>query len=417
MTQHLLVVGGSMAGLRTAEQVRKEGFDGRITVVSQERHMPYNRPPLSKEVLARHGAESTVEEWHASVAFRLRASVSDVEWRLGTTAVNGDLPAETVLLDDGTQVHYNALVVATGLRPRRLPAPGPVAGRHVIRTLDDAVRLRQALKPGARVVIVGAGFIGCEVAATTRKLGCQVDVVEPAAAPMMRPLGYELGSALRRHHEQEGVRFHFGRTVSATYGPDETSEPTAQLHGVVLDDGTRLPADVLIESVGSHANTEWLEGNGLDLTDGLLCDNWMRVEGRSNVVAVGDVARFPNPSVDSTPRRVEHWCIPTDTAKRAAQTLVAHLEGRELESEVFAPLPSFWSDQFDLRLQGYGAPGLADSTELLEGTLKGVAAGSPLAVGYLRADVLVGVVMVGVPPARQPHYRNLVGAARAFVPA
>jgi 3-phenylpropionate/trans-cinnamate dioxygenase ferredoxin reductase subunit len=412
MSGHLLVVGGSMAGLRTAEQVRKEGFTGRITVVSQERHMPYNRPPLSKEVLARHGSDATPEEWHSSVAFRLRASVADVEWRLGVTATASDLAARTVTLDDGLEIRYDGLVAATGLRPRRLPIPGPPAGRHVIRTLDDAVGLRAALRPEAHVVIVGAGFIGCEVAATARTLGCEVDVVEPTSAPMVRPLGVPLGSALQRHHEQRGVRFHLGRTVAFTTGPTGADDATRALAGVVLDDGTQLPADVLVESVGSHANTEWLAGNGLDLVDGLLCDNWLRVEGRTDLVAVGDIARFPNPSVDSTPRRVEHWCIPTDTAKRAARTITAHLEGRELDTDVFAPLPSFWSDQFELRLQGYGAPGLGDNTEMLEGSLDGATEGQPTAVGYLRGEHVVGVVLIGVPPAHHQQYRGLVGTAR-----
>jgi len=411
VSRHLLVAGGSMAGLRAAEQVRKEGFAGRITVVSQERHMPYNRPPLSKDVLARHGSDTSPEEWHSSVAFRLRASVADVEWRLGVTATASDLATRTVTLDDGSKVRYDGLVAATGLRPRRLSIPGPAAGRHVIRTLDDAVGLRAALRPGARVVIVGAGFIGCEVAATARTLGCEVDVVEPASAPMVRPLGVRLGSALQRHHERRGVRFHLGRTVAFTTGPGGTHDAAAVLAGVVLDDGTRLPADALVESVGSHANTEWLAGNGLDLADGLLCDNRLRVEGRSDLVAVGDIARFPNPSVDEIPRRVEHWCIPTDTAKRAARTITAHLDGRPLDDDVFTPLPSFWSDQFDLRLQGYGAPGLGDHTELLEGTLHGAAAGEPTAVGYLRNDHLAGVVLVGVPAARHQHYRGLVGTA------
>ncbi|MEU9450293.1 FAD-dependent oxidoreductase [Streptomyces sp. NPDC048277] len=374
MDARIVVAGASMAGLRAAEQLRAAGWTGAITLVGDEPHMPYNRPPLSKEVLA---GKAPFE----SLAFRPRASVSDVEWRLGRRVVSAGLDERTVRLDDGGALSYDGLVVATGMRPRRLNCPGPLAGRHTVRTLDDAQGLREALtRPGARVVVVGAGFIGCEVAATAVGLGvAEVTVVDPLPLPMAGPLGELLGRSLRKRHEERGVRFALGVGVAGFAGEE-------QVTGVVLSDGSLLPADVVVESVGSVANTEWLDGNGLDLTDGVLTDAYLRVGGRPEVVAVGDVARFPNARYDGVPRRVEHWSIPTDTAKHAAKTLVAGAE-----PVPFAPLPTFWSDQHEFRLQSFGAPVLGkDDVRILDGDPDG-----DVLVGYHRDGRLVGVVALG----------------------
>ncbi|MEV6945984.1 FAD-dependent oxidoreductase [Streptomyces sp. NPDC051172] len=407
MSRQVVIVGASMGGLRAAEQLRAAGWDGGVTVVGAEPHLPYNRPPLSKEVLA--GQATDPAEAHAGLAFRRRASLDDVDWRLGVPVVSADLEQRFVGLADGTTLSYDGLVVASGLRPRRLPMPEPSCGRHVLRTVEDAVGLRADLTPGARVVVVGAGFIGCEVAATARRLGCDVTVVEPAGVPMGRALGDELGRLVQGRHEAEGVRFRLGRVVAALHGGERVT-------GVELDDGTVLRASVVVEAVGSYANVEWLEGTGLDLSDGLLCDNLMRVEGRPDVVAVGDVARFPNPRFDATVRRVEHWCMPTETARRAARTLAAHLAAEAVDEQAFTPLPAFWSDQFDLRLQSFGAPALADRVEVLEGVLSAPSdLAKGVAVGYRRGAALVGVVTVNL-PARAPHYRELVDAGVA-VPA
>ncbi|MEH0416658.1 NAD(P)/FAD-dependent oxidoreductase [Streptomyces sp. B21-083] len=375
----VVVAGASMAGLRAAEQLRAAGWTGAITLVGDEPHMPYNRPPLSKEVLA---GKAPFE----SLAFRPRASVSDVRWRLGTKAVTADLGRRIVEVDGGEALPYDGLVVATGMRPRRLRCPGPLIGRHTVRTLADAQGLREELtRPGVRVVVVGAGFIGCEVAATAVALGvAEVTVVDPLPLPMVGPLGDLLARSLLRRHEDRGVRFALNMGVAGFEGEDRVT-------GVVLSDDTVLPADIVIESVGSVANTEWLEGNGLDLTDGVLTDEQLRVGGHPEVVAVGDVARFPNARYDGVPRRVEHWCIPTDTAKHAARTLVAHLAGQKAESAPFAPLPAFWSDQHDFRLQSFGAPVLGkDDIRVLDGDPEG-----DVLVGYHRDGHLVAVVALG----------------------
>lgn len=379
MDAPIVVAGASMAGLRAAEQLRAAGWEGPITLVGDEPHMPYNRPPLSKEVLAGRAS-------FESLALRPRAGVSDARWRLGTGVVRADLDRRVVELDDGETLPYRGLVVATGMRPRRLRCPGPVTGRHTVRTLDDARGLREALtRPGVRVVVVGAGFIGCEVAATAVALGAaEVTVVDPLPLPMVGPLGELLAGALLARHEQRGVRFALGTGVTAFHGEDRVT-------GVALADGRVLAADVVVESVGSAANTEWLDGNGLDLSDGVLTDEHLRAGGRPDVIAVGDVARFPNARYDGVARRVEHWSIPTDTAKHAARVLIAGLTGSDAGLAPFAPLPTFWSDQHDFRLQSFGAPVLGkDDVRVLEGDLDG-----DVLAGYHRAGRLVGVVALG----------------------
>ncbi len=411
MSQRIVIAGASMGGLRAAERLRAGGFTGELVAVGDEAHLPYNRPPLSKEALA---AEVT----HEAVAFRLRPAVADVTWRLGVPIAAADLAARAVRLADGTELAWDGLVVATGMRPRRLPVPGPAAGRHVVRTLEDAAALRAELRPGTRVLVIGAGFIGCEVAATARILGCSVTVVAPEAAPMLRPLGAELGAALRRRHEAEGVRFLLGRTVGRFLGTGPAAghvtgddaqagaAATERVSGAELSDGTVVEADVVVEAVGSASNTEWLEGNGLDLSDGVLCDNALRVEGRSHLVAVGDVARFPNPRYDGVARRVEHWSIPTDTAKRAAASLLADLGHAEHDPAPFAPLPTFWSDQYGLRIQSFGAPALGgDDIRVLEGDLDG-----EVVVGYHDGGRLTGVVMIGLPAAAARYRAELMRA-------
>ncbi|MHB1235152.1 MAG: NAD(P)/FAD-dependent oxidoreductase, partial [Microbacteriaceae bacterium] len=241
-TEPVVIVGASLGGLRTAEALRRAGYAGPVRVIGDEVHAPYNRPPLSKEVL-------TAGVTHQAVAFPARESTADVEWMLGARAIGVDLPAQTVILHDGTAVRYGDLVIATGLRPRRLPLPF-LSGRHAIRTLDDAMALRSELVPGARVVVAGSGFIGCEVAATATKLGCAVTVVSPSDEPLIRPLGRLLGAEIRRRHQARGIVFRRECRVVGFEGAD-------RLTGVVLDDGSVEPADVLVEAIGCEPNTGW----------------------------------------------------------------------------------------------------------------------------------------------------------------
>lgn len=378
-----------MGGLRAAEAARKAGFTGEIVIVGDEPHMPYNRPPLSKEAL---GHEFDL----ATLTFRVPRAVKDVTWRLGERIVAADLDARTVTFENGEVLAWTGLVVASGLRPRRLPIPGPEYGRHVIRTVEDALRLRAGLSPGVRAVVIGAGFIGCEVAATARTLGVEVDVVAPETVPAERPLGRMLGTALRRRHEAQGVRFHLGAVPVEVRGVDRATS-------LLLGDGTVLPADLVIEAVGCGPNIEWLEGNGLDLSDGVLCDNHLRVAGRPDVVACGDIARFPNPLFGGAPRRVEHWAMVTDTARRAGRTLGRSLTGAAPDTVPFTPVPSFWSDQYDLRIQSFGALDLgAGDVRVLDGDLD-----ADVAVGYHRDGRLTGVVLIGL-RSQYTRYRALI---------
>ena len=400
MTKPVVIVGASMGGLRLAEALRRFGYAGPITAIGDEPYAPYNRPPLSKEVLAK-------EVSHEAVAFAQRPATEDVNWVLGTRVVSADLEHKTVTDSNGDTHAYSALIAATGLRPKRLQVPnGDLAGRHAVRTLDDAIGLRAALVPGARVVILGAGFIGCEVAATARKLGCEVTVVSPGVHPIVRPLGVELAKELQRRHEAEGVRFIMKTTITDLIG-------TAHVEGVQLDSGEQLDCDVLVEAIGSHANTEWLEGTDLDIADGILTDNAMlaiRTDGtvHEDVFAIGDVARFPNPIFDDVARRVEHWNIPTDTAKRVGQILGAKLNSAEnwpsVLDEQFAPVPSFWSDQFEMHILAFGLLALADEVKLIAGEVEG-----DCVFGYYRAGTMVGVCGIGLRSTVQ-GYRAAIGS-------
>lgn len=388
-----------MGGLRTAEALRNNGFTGRITMIGEEAHLPYNRPPLSKEVLAK-------EVTHEAVAFKLRAQVEDVTWHLGDPATSVDLDKKAVTTASGKSFEYDGLVIASGLRPRVLDLPnGKLLGRHTVRTLDDAIGLRADLVPGAKVVVAGAGFIGCEVAATARGLGCEVTNVAIDPYPMIRPLGEQLAAELQRRHESHGVKFKLNHGISDLTGTEKVS-------GVVLDSGEVIQADVLVEAISSHCNVEWLSNTNLDFSNGVLTDSALRAvstEGNSveGVYVVGDLARFANPLFDNEPRRIEHWNIPTETGKRVGSVLSAYLAEAENFAELvatpFMPLPSFWSDQYDMKIQGFGMPGIADRYELVAGDLS-----DELVMGYFRGEILIGVVGIGMTSEVMKYRKELV---------
>ena len=389
----VIIVGAGLGGLRAAESLRAAGYRGPLTVVGDEPHLPYTRPPLSKEALLSGVDVSTLE-------FRRKPAVDDVDWRLDAPVVASDLDARTVTLANGETLEFDGLVVASGIRPRRLPIPGPQEGRVLLRTVADAQQLRPRLTQGAHVLIMGAGFIGCETAATARALGAEVAVVALDERPMIRPLGSELGAAMQRRHEQHGVRFHLGHTIDAFIGDD-------RVRSAVLSDGTELPADVVIEAVGSVPNVEWLAGNGLDLSDGVLVDSAMQVHAPAPVVAVGDVARYPHALAgDHVPRRIEHWNMPTETGRRAGRTLAALLAGEEPDRGPFAGMPSFWSDQYDHTLQSFGMPGLADRIAVVDGDPDG-----PCIAEYHDAAGLVGVVGIDRTADLAPYRKQLLARA------
>jgi NADPH-dependent 2,4-dienoyl-CoA reductase/sulfur reductase-like enzyme len=389
----VVIVGGSLAGLRSAEGLRKAGYAGPIKVIGNEPYLPYNRPPLSKELLSGSGE---IDE----IYFPIKESVSDVEWVLGLAATSLDIEEQKVTDLSGTSHPYKALVIATGLRPKPLPVDANgIEGIHVLRTFDDAVALRKQLLPGVKVLILGAGFIGCEVAATAVKAGCQVKVVSRTHEPMQEALGKTLGREVKRRHELMGVEFVKGASVFGLIGDGHVER-------VILDSGVIYDADLVVVAIGSLPNTEWLEGSGIDISNGVLVDGGLRAMSSDgavveNIFAVGDVARYVNPLFDQVPRRVEHWNLPTETGKRAGLVLGKYLNGEsiaEMLAEPFAPLPSFWSDQYDMHILAFGMTYLADRSEMVAGEISG-----ECVFEYFRNDKLVGVCGIGMRPTIQSY--------------
>jgi NADPH-dependent 2,4-dienoyl-CoA reductase/sulfur reductase-like enzyme len=389
----VVIVGGSLAGLRSAEGLRKAGYSGPIKVIGNEPYLPYNRPPLSKDLLSGTGE---IDE----IYFPIKESVADIEWVLGQAATSLDTKEQKVTDLSGAIHPYSALVIATGLRPKPLPVDANgISGVHVLRTFDDAVALRKQLLPGVKVLILGAGFIGCEVAATAIKAGCQVRVVSRTHEPMQEALGKTLAKEVKRRHELKGVEFVKGASVFGLIGDGHVER-------VILDSGVIYDADLVVVAIGSLPNTEWLEGSGIDISNGVLVDGGLRAISSDgtvveNIFAVGDVARYVNPLFDQVPRRVEHWNLPTETGKRAGLVLGKYLNGEsiaEMLAEPFAPLPSFWSDQYDMHILAFGMTYLADRSELVAGEISG-----ECVFEYFRNDKLVGVCGIGMRPTIQSY--------------
>lgn len=384
-----------MAALRTVEALRRHGMTLPITVLGDEAYLPYNRPPLSKEVLASN------EVTHEAVAFPIRESINDVTFLTGTKAIAVDMEAQTVTDHRGSAHAFDYLVIATGLTPVKTTYPNePAAGHHVLRTLDDALSLRPKLRDAARVVIHGGGFVGMEVAATAHKLGCSVTVVARGTHPL-RMLGVELGEAIRRRHESYGVQFQLNATINDLVGGDTVS-------GVRLGTGETLSCDVFVEAIGSEPNTGFLGDNDIDITDGILTDSHLRAMKLTGgvwekVFAVGDVARFPHQLTGDVPQRIEHWNIPTESGKHVAYE-IARVEDGFNPVKKFHPVPSFWSDQFDIHIFALGLPGLHDRSTLVLGNYD-----EDCVVEYFKGDTLVGVAGIGYRSVVQGYRKQFDG--------
>ncbi|WIV61641.1 NAD(P)/FAD-dependent oxidoreductase [Amycolatopsis nalaikhensis] len=333
--KRIAVVGASLAGVRAAQELRAQGYDGGIVLIGEERHLPYDRPPLSKAFLAGTASAASLELLDAGDLASLA-----LDFRLGVRATALEPANRRVVLSDGTSVHADGVVIATGGRARTLP--GFEAAR-TLRTVDDALALRSSLVPGARVVVVGAGFIGAEVASTCRSLGLDVVVLEALAAPMEPVLGPELAAVCARLHADHGTDLRCG--VSAA-GMEEA--------GVRLADGSLVPADVVVVGVGMTPATEWLAGSGLTVGDGVHTDAGL-VTSLPSVVAVGDVARYGG-------RRHEHWTNASEQAPVAVANLLA---GRT--SRTYTPSGYVWSDQYSGRLQLAGHPRPDDTLTFVDG--------------------------------------------------
>lgn len=333
----VVVVGASLAGLSAVEALREAGWDGPVIVVGAEARMPYDRPPLSKQVLA-----GTVDPGATALRTPEALAALEAEWILGRRAAALETAGPTVVLDDGRRIDASGVVVATGAEPRRLPRTGDLTGVHVLRTLDDALALRADLGAGpARVVVVGAGFIGAEVAATARGRGHEVTVVEAAGAPFATVLGTEVGELVARLHADAGTRVRTGVGVARLLG-------RGRVEAVELADGTRIDADVVVVGIGVRPATGWLAGSGLRLDDGVVCDE--TCSAAPGVVAAGDVCRWPH-RLYGRLLRVEHWDNAVEQGRHAARRLLDPATGP------YAPVPFFWSDQYDRKLQMVGLPG------------------------------------------------------------
>jgi NADPH-dependent 2,4-dienoyl-CoA reductase/sulfur reductase-like enzyme len=345
---HLVVVGSSLAGVRCVEAIRRTGFDGTVSLVGAEKHYPpIDRPPLSKKVLRTNSPPDTV---------RMDGGV-EVDLLLGREATGLDLSARRVSLDDGSALDYDGLVIATGSAVRRLPGTEGRGNVHVLRTVEDAAALRAALSPGVRVAIIGAGVLGCEIAATCRQLELDVTVIDAFSQPMLRILGPAVAPLLADLHREHGVHLLLHREVLGLRGGRIAD-------GVLLDHDEVVDADVVVVAIGAFPQTRWLQGSGLELADGVVCDSeCFAIGGDRRVLAAGDVARWDHPLLGGT-MRVEHWTNAVSQGQIAGRNLVAALCGPGSVAP-YDLLPYFWSDQYDWKLQFVGA--LGEETQFEEG--------------------------------------------------
>ncbi len=380
----IVVIGASLAGLRAAETLRSAGFEGTITLVGDEPHRPYDRPPLSKQVLA--------GDWDTDrIALPGGAEGRlDVTWLLGVAAESLDLDRREVALSDGQVLAFDGLVLACGARSRTLPGEEVLDGVATLRTLDDALAIRARLDGGAqRVVVVGAGFIGAEVAASCRTLGLDVTLVEPLAQPLARVLGETVGAVVADLHREHGVDVRLGVGVDRIEG-------TGRVERVVLTDGSTIDADVVVVGIGVVPNVSWLEGSGLTLDNGVLCDE--TTLAAPGVVAAGDVACWPNRLFDEV-MRVEHWEHALDMAAFAARRLLTDDD----DAEPYTPVPWFWSDQYDRKIQMAGRARPDDDLAVVAGSLED----RRFCVLYGRNGQVVGALAMNM-PAQVIRYRRAI---------
>jgi NADPH-dependent 2,4-dienoyl-CoA reductase/sulfur reductase-like enzyme len=388
-----------LAGLRATETLRRDGFDGRVVLVGAEPHLPYDRPPLSKQLLA--------GEWEPPELALRRAPYDEleIELRLGVRATALDAAARELTLDGGERLAFDGALLATGAAPRTLPDMPDLDGIFVLRTIDDALKLRARLDEGPRVVVVGAGFIGSEVAATCRLRGLQVTVLEALPAPLVRGLGPVLGMVCGELHRDHGVDLRLGVGVAAIEGD-------GRVERVRLDDGITVAADVVVVGVGVAPATDWLEGSGLVLDNGIVCDETLLAA--PGIVAAGDVARWPNPLFDGEMMRLEHWTNAAEQGVAGARRLLFDF-GPVTDGtapEVYAPVPFVWSDQYDRKIQTVGHFRGDDEMEVVYGSLEE----RRFVAVFGRNDRLVGALGFSM-PAKVMQYRKMIEERATFADA
>lgn len=368
--RRVVVVGASLAGLNAVESLREAGYEREIIMLSAEEHLPYDRPPLSKEgLLAGIDADK--------LALRPPGWVDSmgVDLRLGTRASALDPQARQVLVDGGESLDYDGLVIATGASARTLPTAPGAPKAHVLRNIQDAVALRAELEPGRRLAVIGAGFIGLEVAATARQLGLEVTVVEVAQTPLSRVLGDDVGTWFRDLHERNGVRVICSCTV-------ERLEQHGEGARFALSSGESFDVDVVVAGIGAVPNTAWLESSGIELGNGVVCEEDLSTS-LPGVVAAGDLALWYNATFDEA-MRVEHWTNAVEQGRQAGLTLAGH-------RSAYAAVPYFWSDQHDARIRFVGRSGGADQVVIPQSDDQRMVA------LYGRDGVIIGAVCVNAP--------------------
>ncbi|ASU82798.1 ferredoxin reductase [Nocardiopsis gilva YIM 90087] len=390
----IVIVGAGMAGLHTAEALRDAGFDGTVTLIGDEPHRPYSRPPLSKEVLTGKGTPK-------SLPLREDAAIDalGLDLRLGRRAERLLTDEKAVLLDDGARVDYDGLVIATGARARRPRTD--LAGVHTLRSLEDAEAVRAAFtEPGGHVVVVGAGFIGSEVAASARACGWEVTLVEAEPTPLTRVVDPRIGTVLTDLHRDSGVDVRLGVGVTGFEGE-------GRVERVLLADGSAIEASLVVAGLGVELNTEWLAGSGVKLDEGgaVLCDAQVATTV-PDVYAVGDLANWPHPRYGGRVR-LEHWTNAGEQAVVAAHNLLAGESGTDRRD--YTPVPYFWSDQYGMKIQLLGQAAPADTVEFVHGSPE-----DRKFVAFLgRSGQLIGVLGLRSTP-KTMRYRALLEKPTAW---
>ena len=385
----IVIIGAGLAGLRAAERLRERGHNGPIEILGDEPHRPYTRPPLSKHLLS-----GKMEP--ADLTLRTHGTDLDAIWALGDGVSRLVPGTRSIYLDSGRHVRYDALIIASGVEARTLPdAPIHLPNVQTLRTLADCRAIDQAMTRADSIAIIGGGFIGCEVATSARQRALTTTIIDISPTLLGHAVGAEVGEIVTGIHQNAGVKLRLGRQVASF----EQHDSSLTLH---LDDGTIVNADVVVIGVGTRPRVEFLAGLGLDLTDGVLCTPTCHVIGLDDVVAAGDCARWPNLRFDEHPYRVEHWINAVEHARAAADALLAGPS----RAVPFAPIPRFWSEQHDVKIQSIGMPRLADRVTLIERDPRS----HRTIATYHRGDDLVGVIAIDEPRRLLDYTRELANS-------
>ncbi|MEV6228765.1 FAD-dependent oxidoreductase [Saccharopolyspora shandongensis] len=384
----VLVVGASAAGIATADALRRKGYRDSLTLLGAETHLPYDRPPLSKQVLS-----GTWEAERVRLRSPEKLAELDADIILGDPAVGLDPATRTVRTASGRVLTAGTIVVATGLRPRTLPGQDGLTGVHVLRTVDDSLALRSALLSATQVVVVGDGVLGTEIAATARGMGADVTLVGPQPVPMASQFGTLVGGLLGELHAERGVRLRLGTAVEGLTGRD------GRVTGVRLDTGDELPADVVVVALGAAPATEWLAESGLQLDNGLVCDS--RCRAAEGIYGAGDVARWQHDALGVS-LRLEN----RTNATMQANAVAANILG---EDQPYSPVPHFWTDQYDTKIQVHGLPTAAVEATIVDGD----PADGRFVAMYRRGGAAVGVLGWNMPKQTRLRRGEVVEALSA----